>query len=61
MSDDDIIYERPLMHSADKPLLYRADGMPLKRQIGFVMVQTSKTFPELAGGGGKKKGGKKKC
>jgi len=30
-----------------KPLLYRADGTPLRRQIGFAMSQTSGTFPQV--------------
>lgn len=50
------------VHSEDRPLLYRADGTPLKRQIGFAM-QTRGTNPALyQGKGGKKsKGGKKGC
>ena len=45
------------------PVLYRADGTPLKRQIGFCM-QSSGTFPGLSDGTGTKrkppkKGGKK--
>lgn len=60
MADAQIPYERPLMHAEDKPLLYRADGTPLRRPIGF-NVQTSKTFPELASGGKKKGKGGKKC
>lgn len=58
MSDERVEYERPMLHSEERPVLYRPDGTPLRRQIGFA-VQTSKTFPELAGG--KKKGGKKRC
>jgi hypothetical protein len=43
-----------------RPILYRADGTPLKRQIGFVMAsQTGKTLPQVQTG--KKSGGKKKC
>lgn len=60
MSDERIDYERPYIHCEDRPVLYRADGTPLKRQIGFVM-QTSGVFPALnCPKPTKKKGGKKR-
>lgn len=50
----------------NRPLLYQADGTPLRRQIGFAMTQTSGVFPALTKGGkkiggSKPKGGKKGC
>jgi hypothetical protein len=50
--------ERFEVRQEPKPLLYRADGMPLKREIGFGMAQTSKTFIELTQPGRKPKKGK---
>lgn len=48
MSDDERIeYERPLVHTEPRPVLYRPDGTPLRRSIGFAL-QHSGTFPELA-------------
>ncbi len=47
-----------------RPVLYLADGTPLKRQIGFHMSQTSGTFPQLKDNTLRKpkpKGGKKGC
>ena len=46
--DDDPPWERPRVDVdfGRQPLLYRPDGTPLKRQIGY-NVQTSGTFPEL--------------
>lgn len=62
MSDDERIdYERPLLYEERKPLLYLANGTPLKRQMGFHM-QTTGTNPPLHSNtsyGGKKAKGKK--
>ena len=46
---DDPVWERPrpIVESEHRPVLYRPDGTPLRRQIGFGMTQTSGTFPEL--------------
>jgi hypothetical protein len=43
--DDEAPYHPPLLHCEDRPLLYAADGTPLKRRIGFAM-QTTQTFPQ---------------
>lgn len=64
MEDERIEYERPMLHQEDKPLLYDAGGIPLRRRIGFAPMQTSQTYPELNKGGGKKgkgRGGKRGC
>lgn len=60
--DDDRIVPEPVRLWEADVVLYRADGTPLKRQIGFAM-QTSQTFPENSKGGKKKtsKGGRKGC
>jgi len=62
MSDDDgVRYPAdPTVDHRYRPVLYRADGQPLRRQIGFAMVQTSSTFPELSKTK-RKSGSKKKC
>jgi hypothetical protein len=62
VSQNDYLIDPPASFTVEaaKPLLYRADGTPLKRQIGFDMTQTSGTFPQLPQGKGtKKKGGKR--
>ena len=57
-NDDRIEYERPSVFNAEhRAVLYRSDGTPLRRQIGFAMTQRSSTFPELTKPG-KKKGKK---
>ena len=56
--DDEAPYHPPSIHSEDKPLLYTADGTPLKRRIGFAM-QTTGTFPELTKRSPKGKGKKR--
>lgn len=64
MSDEEIINpERPTLYAKDGPLLYLADGTPLRRQMGFSM-QTSQTFPQLNKPQAKKPtkgGGRKSC
>ncbi len=61
MSDEEIINpERPTLYAKDGPLLYLADGTPLRRQMGFGM-QTSQTFPALNKRPPKKGGKKKGC
>ena len=61
-SNDDLI-DPPNSFTVDaaRPLLYRADGTPLKRQIGFAMSQTGGALPQVQSGkkSGTKKGGKK--
>lgn len=66
MSDEFLIPPPANMttYSEDRPLLYAADGTPLKRQIGFAM-QTTGTNPPLHQGGKtirtKPKGKRKGC
>lgn len=45
--DDRVVPEPPRLWDAE-PILFRSDGQPLKRQIGFAMTQTSGTFPALS-------------
>ena len=58
MDERDFPHAPPLLHCENKPLLYLANGTPMKRPIGFAM-QTSGTFPELTKRV-PKKGGKKR-
>lgn len=60
MASNDYLIDPPNSYVVDgeRPLLYQADGTPLKRQIGFNMTQTAGTFPQLTQGG-KKIGGRK--
>lgn len=61
MDDERIEYIRPVFHVEPKPLLYRADGTPLRRPVGYA-IQTSQTFPELTKRTPKGKGkGKRGC
>lgn len=63
--DERVTHEPPTFWEADV-VLYRHDGTPLKRQIGFAVkaIQTTGTNPDLYKSTGKKTGkggGKKKC
>jgi hypothetical protein len=46
--DDEAPYQPPLLHGEDRPILYLADGTPLRRKIGFAMSQTGFTNPSLS-------------
>ena len=61
MADDEfrIIPNPQQVEAIRRVVLYRHDGMPLTRQIGFRAMQTSGTFPELASTKRKPKKGKK--
>jgi len=65
MASSDYLIDPPngFIVDGERPVLYRADGTPLKRQIGFAMTQTTGTFPQLTKPGaritGKPKKGKK--
>lgn len=52
--DDRIVPDPPRLWDPDV-VLYRPDGTPLKRQIGFRMVQLTTTCPPIYKSSGKPK------
>lgn len=58
MAKNDDLIDPPnnfVVEDFHKPLLYTADGTPLRRQIGFAMAQTSGTCPPLSDNVSKRK------